>query len=73
MGALTKIGYAVTWSGGDCRVHDSAGGKVAVQVINGCPMVEKQVGMKMMDNWNIIAVWRQHEWRWFVPSCNSLD
>ena len=49
MGALTKIGYEVSWSGGDCRVRGSGGEKVEVQVVNGCPMVEKQVGMKMMD------------------------
>ena len=49
MGALTKIGYEVSWSGGDCRVRSSGGEKIEVQVVNGCPMVEKQVGMKMMD------------------------
>ena len=49
MGALTKIGYEVSWSGGDCRVRSSGGEKIEVQVVNGCPMVEKQVGTKMMD------------------------
>ena len=49
MGALAEIGYEMTWSGGDCRVRSAEGEKVAVQVVNGCPMVTKEMGMKMMD------------------------
>ena len=49
MGALAKIGYVIAWSGGDCRVHGPAGEKIEVQIINGCPMIERRHGMRLMQ------------------------
>ena len=49
MGALAKIGFEIAWSGGDCRVHGPAGEKINVQVVNGCPMIECQKGMRLME------------------------
>ncbi|CAL1159243.1 unnamed protein product [Cladocopium goreaui] len=50
MGALTKLGYEITWSGGDCKMMGTKGDKVEVTVINGCPMVPRQLGMELMEH-----------------------
>eukprot|EP00435_Cladocopium_sp_Y103_P047483 s1575_g14.t1 len=48
MGALARIGYEISWSGSECKVLSPDGQQVEVQIINGCPMLSCQRGMKMM-------------------------
>ena len=49
MGALTKLGYDIAWSGGECKMVGIKGDKVAVTVVNGCPMVPCRLGMELME------------------------
>lgn len=44
---LTKLGCEITWSGGDCKMMGAKGDKVEVTVVNGCPMVPRQLGMEV--------------------------
>ena len=48
MGAMTEIGYMVTWSNGVCAVTYK-GKPVEVTMIAGCPMVEEDVALEMID------------------------
>eukprot|EP00435_Cladocopium_sp_Y103_P014528 s3224_g3.t1 len=49
MGALIKLGYDVQWSGGDCKLSGPDGMKISVEVVDGCPMIERERGMAMID------------------------
>ena len=49
MGALTKLGYEITWTGGDCRMKNGHGENVEVTVVNGCPMINRRFGMQLID------------------------
>ena len=49
MGALTNIGYEVKWIGGDCMMKGPDGSSVDVKVVNGCPMIERHLGMVLME------------------------
>ena len=48
MGAMTEVGYMVTWSNGVCAVTYK-GNPVKVTMVAGCPMVEEEVALGMID------------------------
>ena len=48
MGAMTEVGCMVTWSNGVCAVTYK-GKPVEVTMIVGCPMVEEDVALEMID------------------------
>ena len=50
MGALAKLGFEVLWTGNDCRLMNSCGEVFPVQVVNGCPMVTRELGMDLMND-----------------------
>ena len=48
MGAMTEVGYIVTWANGVCKVTYK-GKPVEVTMIAGCPMVEEGVALEMIE------------------------
>ena len=49
MGELTKLGYVVHWNDGSCQLQAPGGRHIDMKVVNGCPMVDQVVGMKLID------------------------
>ena len=48
MGMLSRIGFSVKWTDDGCQLHGVNGEMVEADVSNGCPMLESQLGMKLM-------------------------
>jgi hypothetical protein len=49
MGAITKLGYEVSWIGGDCQLRGPDGKNLDVEVVNGCPLIDCKLGMKLIS------------------------
>ena len=49
MGALPRIGYDVSWSGGRCTLISRDGPNIELEVVNGCPLLEHAQGMELIE------------------------
>ena len=49
MGALSSLGFKVHWCGGSCRLQRQGQQDVIAEVINGCPMIEGNLGRALID------------------------
>ena len=49
MGGLSDLDFALEWCGGICRLHDDAGREIPVVIRNGCPMVSRDDGCRLLE------------------------
>ena len=49
MGGLSDLDFALEWRGGICRLHDDAGREIPVVIRNGCPMVSRDDGCRLLE------------------------
>ena len=49
MGGLSDLDFALEWRGGICRLHDDAGREIPVVIRNGCPMISRDDGCRLLE------------------------
>ena len=49
MGALNDLDFRVTWSSNMCRIRDDDGRELNVTVVNGCPTIPRDEGLKLLE------------------------
>ena len=50
MSSLTdRLGYALTWKGGELEITHPEKGPLTVKMENGCPLVQKKVALRLID------------------------
>ena len=46
---ITKLGYEVAWTGGDFQLRGRDAKNLDVEVVNGCPLIDCELGMKLIN------------------------
>ena len=49
MGGLSDLDFSLEWRGGVCRLHDDAGREIQVTIRNGCPMISRDDGCRLLE------------------------
>ena len=49
MGALNDLDFRVIWSNNMCRIRDDEGRELHVTVVNGCPTIPRDEGLKLLE------------------------
>ena len=49
MGALNDLDFRVEWSNSMCRIRDDEGRELNVTVVNGCPMIPRDEGLRLLE------------------------
>ena len=60
MGGLSDLDFSLEWRDGLCKLKDDEGREVRVELRNGCPMISRQEGEKIMEWLELFYV---HQWR----------
>ena len=62
---LVDLGYTISWKKKGCRIKHSKKGILEVSVVRGCPLVSKEVGLKLLQDYE--------DRRAGVPALNSAE
>ena len=60
MGGLTDLDFELKWTNGQCQLRDDNGVEVQVTVQNGCPMISRTDGQRLLQWLELFYV---HQWR----------
>ena len=60
MGGLTDLDFELKWTNGQCQLRDDQGREIQVTVQNGCPMISRDDGQRLLQWLELFYV---HQWR----------
>ena len=73
MGALNDLDFRVDWSNGMCRIRDDVGRELEVTVVNGCPMIPRNEGLKLLEWLEGYQLHQQHKMAVIKKLLNNPD
>ena len=53
-GYLVQLGYTISWKSKGCVIQRPGGGHLEVKVVKGCPLISREVGLGLLDEYETL-------------------
>ena len=48
---LVELGFTISWKRRGCKIRHPKEGPLEVQVVKGCPLISREVGLRLLDRY----------------------